>query len=57
MIKVTSATDTSDMIIAVRNIILYDCNAGNGPTIPFTVVWYICINTPAITGPTEVPIK
>ena len=38
MIKVTSATDTSDIIIAVRKIKLYDSNEGNKPTIPFKVV-------------------
>ena len=49
--------DTIDIIIAVRNIRLYDCDAGNEPTIPFMAVWYICINIPATTGPTDVPIK
>ena len=57
IITVTNTMDTIDIRIAVRNIRLYDCDAGNEPTIPFMVVWYICINIPATTGPTDVPIK
>ena len=38
IITVTSTMDTYDIIIAVRNIRLYDCDAGNEPTIPFMVV-------------------
>jgi len=56
-ITVNSTMDTIDIRIAVINIRLYDCDAGNEPTIPSMVVWYICINIPAITGPTDVPIK
>ena len=56
-ITVNSTMDTIDIRIDVINIELYDCDAGNEPTIPSMVVWYICINIPAIIGPTNVPIK
>ena len=57
VITVTNTMDTNDIRIAVRNIRLYDCDAWNEPTIPFMVVWYICINIPATTGPIDVSIK
>ena len=37
-ITVNSTMDTIDIRIAVINIRLYDCDAGNEPTIPFMVV-------------------
>lgn len=38
IITVTNTMDTIDIRIAVRNIRLYDCDAGNELTIPFMVV-------------------
>jgi hypothetical protein len=38
IITVANTMDTIDIRIAVRNIRLYDYDAGNEPTIPFMVV-------------------
>jgi succinate-semialdehyde dehydrogenase/glutarate-semialdehyde dehydrogenase/succinyl-CoA reductase len=51
MIKVTRSTDTIDMIIAVRNIILYDCNAGNVSTIFKNVLPHMEIAQEEVFGP------
>ena len=52
-----STIDTTESNVAVRNIRLYDRGAGNEePLIPLTNAWFACINIPAMTGPTEVPL-
>lgn len=54
----TSTIDTTESNAAVRKIKLYDWGAGNEvPLMPLTNAWFACIIIPAMTGPTEVPIK
>jgi len=54
----TSTIDTTESNVAVRNIKLYDWGSGNEePLMPLTNAWFACKNIPAMTGPTEVPIK
>src|SRR5207244_13530201 len=57
--RIANIIDDTEMKAAVRKIRLYDSGDGNEADIPpdFTNTCFACIYIPAITGPTEDPIR
>ena len=59
--RIANAIDDTAIKVAVRNVRSYDSGDGNEAEIlsvsDSTNTWSDCINVPAITGPTEAPIR
>jgi len=59
--RIANAIDDAEIKAAVRKIRLYDSGDGNEAIIPavsdFTNTWFACKYIPAMTGPTEDPIR
>ena len=59
--RIANAIDDTEIKAAVRKIRLYDSGDGNEAEIPSvsdsTSTWFACKYMPAITGPTEDPIR
>jgi hypothetical protein len=55
--RIANATDDTEIKAAVRKIRLYDSGDGNEAEILSTNTWFACKYMPAMTGPTEDPIR
>jgi hypothetical protein len=57
--KIANTIDANEIKVAVSKIRLYDSKDGNEVEMlpDFTNTWFACMYIPAITGPTEDPIR
>jgi hypothetical protein len=59
--NIANTIDITEINAAVRNVKSYDSGDGNEAEILFVSdsidTWFACRNDPAITGPTEAPIR